>query len=106
VRVAGMNYLVATVLAVELALLHNFVWHEAWTWKGLPVEGRWRRLARFHVANGFLSIVSNVGFTWVLMQAHVPLLAANATAVVATALLNFAIAVMWVFPSNLGPTDR
>ena len=27
----GLNYLVATVLAVESAILHNFVWHEHWT---------------------------------------------------------------------------
>jgi archaetidylinositol phosphate synthase len=100
VRLAGLNYLVATAVAVELALLHNFVWHEVWTWKGLPAAGRWRRLARFHVANGFLSIVSNVAFTWVLMQAHLPLLVANAAAVGATAVLNFALAVMWVFPAS------
>jgi putative flippase GtrA len=27
----GVNYLVATALAVETAVLHNFVWHEKWT---------------------------------------------------------------------------
>ncbi|HEV2689208.1 MAG TPA: GtrA family protein [Bryobacteraceae bacterium] len=100
-RVLGLHYLVATALAVEIALLHNFVWHEIWTWKGLAAEGRWRRLARFHVANGFLSIASNVAFTWVLMQGfHVPLLIANTAAVGATALLNFALAVLWVFRVN------
>ena len=30
------NYLVATALAVETAVLHNFVWHEHYTWKHLP----------------------------------------------------------------------
>ena len=28
----GLNYLLATALAVETAVLHNFVWHEKWTW--------------------------------------------------------------------------
>jgi putative flippase GtrA len=97
-RVWGMQYLFATMLAVEIALLHNFVWHEAWTWRGLAVEGRWRRLARFHLANGFLSIASNVLFTWILKEGFgLPLLVANAAAVAATTLLNFALAAMWVF---------
>ena len=27
------HYLPATALAVEAAVLHNFIWHERWTWK-------------------------------------------------------------------------
>lgn len=30
---AGVHYLAATVIAVEAAILHNFVWHERWTWR-------------------------------------------------------------------------
>ena len=29
---AGMHYLVATALAVETAVLHNFAWHQNFTW--------------------------------------------------------------------------
>ena len=29
---AGLPYTVATALAVEAAILHNFIWHERWTW--------------------------------------------------------------------------
>ena len=29
---ARVHYLPATILAVEAALLHNFLWHERWTW--------------------------------------------------------------------------
>ena len=28
----GWHYLVATPLAVEAAILHNFAWHWRWTW--------------------------------------------------------------------------
>jgi len=104
-RVWGIQYLLATAMAVELALLHNFVWHEAWTWKGLAVEGRWSRLARFHLANGFVSIASNVLFTWLLIDCFgMPLLISNTVAVAVTALLNFALAAAWVFRSTeVGP---
>lgn len=91
-------YVLATMMAVEGALLHNFAWHEAWTWRGLPADGWRARLVRFHVANGFVSIASNTVFTFAFKQwAHLPLLAANLAAIVLTALLNFALANAWVF---------
>ena len=97
-RVLGMEYIIATMVAVEAAVLHNFAWHEAWTWRGMPIAGRWRRLARFHIANGFVSIAANVLLTWVLKQwLGLPLLMSNALAVVAMALLNFVLAEAWVF---------
>jgi archaetidylinositol phosphate synthase len=107
-HVWGIHYLVATTLAVEIAVLHNFVWHELWTWRGLAKEDRWRRLVRFHLANGFVSIASNVLLTWMLKDGlHLPLLAANAGAVAMTALLNFALAAAWVFQgTEAAPEER
>jgi len=62
----GVHYLFATALAVEAAVLQNYYWHTRWTWKGR--EGS---LWRFHVANGLLSLISN------LMWMHVHWLAGN-----------------------------
>jgi putative flippase GtrA len=31
-----LDYLIATALAVETAVLHNFLWHERFTWADLP----------------------------------------------------------------------
>jgi putative flippase GtrA len=33
----GLHYLAATTMAVEAAVLHNFLWHERWTWSERPV---------------------------------------------------------------------
>jgi putative flippase GtrA len=33
---AGSHYLAATALAVEAAVLHNFLWHQRWTWRDRP----------------------------------------------------------------------
>ena len=33
VGAVGLNYLVGSALAIELAVLHNFFWHERWTWR-------------------------------------------------------------------------
>src|SRR5262249_1450552 len=48
---ANLNYLVATALAVETAVLHNFIWHQRWTWRDRqPASNRdvFTRLVRFH----------------------------------------------------------
>ena len=35
----GLGYMVATALAVETAVLHNFVWHERFTWADRTSSG-------------------------------------------------------------------
>jgi putative flippase GtrA len=98
----SMPYIPAVMLAVEIAILHNFVWHEAWTWRGKPIEDRWRRLLRFHLGNGFFSILSNVALTYAYKEiVGLPLVAANFAAIVTAALLNFWIAQAWVFRAIL-----
>ena len=88
----GVHYLAATALAVECAVLHNFFWHERWTWRDRPSAGRGRldRLWRFHALNGMVSLVGNV----LLMRLFVgtfgmPAIPANLLAVLACALVNY-----------------
>jgi putative flippase GtrA len=84
-RVCRVPDIPATVLAVEIAILHNFGWHELWTWRGLPSQQRWRRLFRFHVANGLVSIASNALLTWLFQRSMGwPVLIANTAAIGAT----------------------
>jgi putative flippase GtrA len=57
------HYLVATACAVEAAVVHNFVWHERWTWAERAQGGlaaRTARLGRFHLTNGAFSLAGNV----------------------------------------------
>lgn len=93
----GLAYLPATALAVEAALLHNYVWHRCWTWRDRPQAS----LFRFHITVGLLSLGSNL----VLMRLFVgtaqinPALA-NLIAVAICAVGNFLLADRTVF---LGP---
>ena len=90
---SGVHYLLATAIAVEAALLHNFWWHVRWTW-----SDRRPSLLRFHVANGLVSMVSNLVwmrvFTGVL---EMPVAGANVLAIGISSLLNFALSDRWVF---------
>lgn len=98
---AGMHYLLATALAVEAAILHNFLWHERWTWSDRTVRGksaRWTRLWRFNAANGGISMVGNLVVMQILVgTAKLPHLVANAIAIALCAVLNFLASDRWVF---------
>ena len=93
-----INYLLATAAAVELALLHNFVWHERWTWRDRGAAGRAGRLLRFHLGNGLLSIAVNLLLMRILVgRLHWPYLAANVAAIAAGSVINFFLGDRLVF---------
>jgi putative flippase GtrA len=97
---AGLHYLAATALAVEAAIVHNFAWHERWTWKDRPARGRGRltRLVHFHALNGLVSLGGNLVIMHVLVgMAGLPVVPANVVAVLVCAAVNFAAADLVVF---------
>jgi putative flippase GtrA len=100
-RVLGMNYLVATGCAVEIAVLHNFLWHERFTWKDRSGGGPRAmavRLIRFHAGNGFVSLIGNLLLMRFLVGTlHWRVLVANAVTIAACSLLNFAAGEWFVF---------
>jgi putative flippase GtrA len=99
----GWHPLAATAIAVELAVLHNFVWHERWTWRArtLGEGGALGRLLRFNATTGACSIAGNLAFTTLYAEGTgLPLLLANTLAVVSTAVVNFVLADRWVFPAS------
>jgi len=88
----GLHYLAATALAVEAAVLHNFFWHERWTWADRPATGRGRlvRLGRFHALNGVVSLVGNLVLMRVLVGTFGVLpIPANLLSVLACAAVNY-----------------
>ena len=106
----GLHYLVAAMLAIELAVLHNFVWHLHWTWgdrPGAPGD-LLGRLVRFHLTNGAISIAGNLVLMIVLVEAAgMPSLLANLTAVAVCACANFAASDVVVFRvGSSGPPGR
>ena len=98
---AGAGYLAATALAVETAVIHNFVWHEHVTWRdrATPLLRRLlTRFLRFQMANGAISLVGNLLAMRLLVGAlHLPVLGANLGAISACAALNFLVSDRLVF---------
>lgn len=96
----GLHSLVAAALAVELALVHNYLWHERWTWADRPAELRARlgRFARFHASNGLLSLAGNLVIMRLLTGAFgVHYMAANLAGIAAVSIANFLAGEYFVF---------
>ena len=94
----GWHPLAATACAVEIAVLHNFVWHEQWTWADRGRSGVAARLARFHLSAGFVSIVLNLAAMQALgVWMGVPYLISNGVAIGCASLVNFALSEVFVF---------
>src|ERR1700677_5049434 len=58
-----LDYRLATALAVEIAVIHNFLWHERFTWADRPSANRKQslyRFAKFNATNGAVSILGNL----------------------------------------------
>lgn len=100
----GAHYLAATALAVEAAVLHNYLWHERWTWKDRPVGGHTRlaRLWRFHLLNGLVSLVGNVLLMRLFVGTlQIPAIPANLAAVLVCSLVNYFASDRIVFDASV-----
>ena len=97
----GWHYLVATAIAVEAAVLHNFIWHQRVTWRERRAGGVLTllgRLGRFHLLNGLVSLAGNLTLMGLLaggLGMHP--VAANIVAVLACSILNFFASEVLVF---------
>jgi putative flippase GtrA len=95
------GYLLSTAIAVQCALIHNFFWHQRWTWKSAVPSTRkesLRRFVKFNSSSGSISILGNLGFTSLIVQAiHLPYLISNLLAIATCNIANFLLARNFAF---------
>jgi putative flippase GtrA len=94
--VYSISYLAATAVAVELAVLNNFAWHQRWTWSDRPAtttKQTLRRLATFNLTTGLVSIAGNLILMSILVgRFRLPIIGANVVTVVTCSLISFILA--------------
>lgn len=95
--VFGVSYLLSTALAVEAAVLHNFLWHERFTWADRKSTQRLQRLLKFNVSTGLVSVLGNILAMKLLLAAGMQLLPANLLSIAACSVANYMIADRVVF---------
>jgi putative flippase GtrA len=84
----GLHYLVGTALAIEASVLHNFFWHQRWTWGA--TDHVLFRCAAFHAGNGLVSFLGAMVLMPLFVGAlGVHYLVANILSICITGLLNF-----------------
>jgi dolichol-phosphate mannosyltransferase len=97
----SISYLAATAVAVELAVLNNFIWHQRWTWSDRPTSSKketWQRLVKFNVTTGLVSLIGNLVLMSILVgRFRLPISGANVITVVACSLLSFFLADRFAF---------
>lgn len=96
-----LGYLLATALAVEAAVVHNFLWHERYTWAD-RMQPSWRkslpRLLRFNLTTGGVSIAGNIALMKLRVGlGHLNYMIASGTAIVLCSLVNFLVSDRIVF---------
>jgi putative flippase GtrA len=105
----GWNYLLATLAATEAAILHNFAWHQRWTWMDRTCGERssvLQRAFRFHLANGAFSLAGNLLLMRFLAGAlAMNYLLANSLSVAAFSIVNFLASDRLVF-TPVGKEDE
>jgi putative flippase GtrA len=99
------DYLLATGLAVEIAVIHNFLWHEQFTWADRRSSGAAHslfRLAKFNATNGAVSITGNLGLMWLLVgKMRVNYIAASLIGIAVCSLVNFLLGDRFVFEAEI-----
>jgi putative flippase GtrA len=91
---AGLPLLVASGIAVELAVVHNYLLNDRWTFAlHTPSAGRF---VKFNISVlGGLAV--NVVLVWSLVRAGMHLLLANCLGISAAFAVNFACSTGWVW---------
>jgi putative flippase GtrA len=99
VQLVPGHYLCASAAALEVTLLHNFVWHCKFTWRDRRDDaGLATRLMRFHLTNGLVSMIGNLVLTRILVHdARMAVLEANGIAILCCSIVNFCLSDSWAF---------
>jgi putative flippase GtrA len=104
-----LDYLLATGLAVEIAVIHNFLWHERYTWADRPARRPVQslvRLAKFNASNGAVSIVGNLLLMRLLVgELKLNYVVSNLIAIVVCSAVNFLLGDRFVFEREVVPAS-
>jgi dolichol-phosphate mannosyltransferase len=96
-----INYVVSSLLAIELSILSNFVLNNAWTWGDRRTQPLRERFLKYHLVAGFTALTGN----WCVLVVLTSLLSvdyrlANLIGIAAGMCLNFLLNHQWTFAAE------
>jgi dolichol-phosphate mannosyltransferase len=92
----GLRLLLASPVAVEMAILNNFFWNNLWTFRATQVK--LSRLAKFNLVSlGGLAITTGLLYLLAERYALVHYLVANLAGIAVATLWNFGVNLLWTW---------
>jgi putative flippase GtrA len=97
--IVGMTLLLASPLSAELAIVHNYLLNDRWTFHGGSPS-----LTRFAIFNlsALMALLVNVVVVWALVAWGPHYLVANLAGIGAGAALNFGVSAGWIWRGGVG----
>ena len=96
-----VNYMLATAVAVEAAVIHNFSWHERFTWADrvrISARESASRFWKFNLTTGLFSILGNVVLMFLFAgMIGLPYVPANLVTIATCSIINFLVSDRFVF---------
>ena len=103
-EIVGLFYLLSSAIAVETAIVNNFVWNDVWTFHDRRRPGwgeRVRRLGKFNAVS-IAGLGINIAVLWLFTeQLGFHYLVSNLFGIVAATLWNFFMNAMWTWRTSL-----
>lgn len=102
----GWHYLVASIAAIQVSIIHNFIWHDRWTFRDRRAHSRWLGRFRDYEVTSFAGMAVN----WTVLAAlvgwlHQPLLLANVAGIAFGTVLNFTMCKLWAWKRRPVPSQ-
>ena len=100
-RAAGWHYLLASPAAIELSIVHNFAWHDNWTFRDRRGDSQWAtRLWQYHVAAAAGMLINWAVLGLLVGIGRLPLLPSNVVGIAAGTVVNFTISKLWTWKTE------
>lgn len=89
----GIRIIPASILAIEVSILHNFLWYRYWAWRDRRRENYqpfWPQFLKYNFITGSVDFLVAVPTLWVLSTVFkIHYLAANLLAMIAPPIIKF-----------------
>jgi dolichol-phosphate mannosyltransferase len=99
-EMAGLYYLFSSLVAIEIALINNYVLNDLWTWHDRGKAGRreyFKRMLQYHITAS-AAMLTNISLLWMLTEvAGIYYLASNVFGILCGAALNYFVNDRWTF---------
>jgi len=101
---AGVLYLKSSLLAIECAIINNFLWNYFWTWGDRASTSKrhfFRALAKFNISSGIVAFFVNWGLLILLTEVFgIPYQYSNLMGIAVGTVVNFTASHFWSFSSQ------